>query len=165
MIKIKYKVSDEEAGTNTGSGEQPKPGVYTAELSEITVRDNRPEGKSSDLQCVYTLVDDETKKPLPNMSRVWDYVGYEAENTKWKLVQFLEAIGEVGPNGGDGEFDPANHCRVLNDKPTTRTQGTLVKIRIKADSYEGSYKGKVGAVLLHPENTGAGGSDNADPFG
>jgi hypothetical protein len=122
------------------------------------------------MECIYVILDKETGKADATVSRVWDYVGYEADNLKWKLAQFLEALGVANEGERSGEFDPADHCVLLDGMPTKNTVGTLVKLRIKADSFEGEYKGKISSVLLHPSNRsddgGSAGSASSDddPF-
>lgn len=165
-VSFKFDVSDQEAN-RTSVGEQPKPGVYDAELYSITVRDDRGEGKASDFECMYMLLDKETGERDSKLVPLFDYVGYEAENTKWKLAQFLEALGVADEKNRTGEFNPADHCVKLNGNETTNTRGTIVKVRVKGDSYEGNYKGKLAAVVRHPDAEGSGGSSSPaadDPF-
>lgn len=144
IVTIKFDVSGTDPGA-AGVGEQPKPGIYTGQIHEIKHRTERGQGKEDDLEVIYRILKDDGK-PDGKYSRVWDYVGLSAPQTEWKRAQFFEAIGEAGENKREGSFNPSKHAEKFNDKETGN-KGTKVKIRIKGDSYQGEYKGKVAAVL------------------
>lgn len=160
-MEIKFDVSNTEPGQASG-GEPPKPGLYTAELHEIKYRTDRGDGKEDDLECIYRILDDETLEPDNKYGRVWDYVGLQNETTEWKRAQFFEAIGVATDDKRTGSFNPKEHCIKFNGQETDRTKGTRVKLRIKADSYQGDYKAKIAAVLPLPADGEDGGDE--DPF-
>lgn len=146
MAKIKYDVSDVDPN-ESGGGEQPKPGVYTAQLSECNhrVAGEDKKGEDDDLEVVVRIVGDDTV-----YSPLWDYVGLN-KKTKWKLDQFLRAVGVAGVDKKrKGEFDPD---KIAKAQPK-------FKIRVKGDSYEGDYRAKIGAYLAPVD----GDEEEDDPF-
>lgn len=160
MVKLKYNVSGTEPNQASMGGEQPKPGLYDAEIHEINVRDDRGPGKETDLEVIYRLLKEGTDEIDGQYNRVWDYVGWENETTEWKRAQFLEAIKVVDEDDRKGDFDPEDHAVKVNGKETSSTRGTFVKLRIRPDSFGGQYKAKVGAVLPVPSDE----DGDEDPF-
>lgn len=159
IVAIKYSVKNTEHGAASG-GEQPQPGLYTGEISEIKHRTNRGQGKEDDLEVIYKIVGEEK-----NYARIWDYVGLENDSTEWKRAQFLEAVGVANATNREGEFNPEKLTPKFNGKETSRSKGVQVKLRIRGDSYNGEYKAKVAAVLPIDDEAGSGGSeDKDDPF-
>lgn len=152
-MRIKSSVKNTEPN-QAGGGEQPKPGIYTGQIHEITYRTGRGNGKEDDLEVIYRILKDDGK-PDGKYNRVWDYVGLEADQTEWKRAQFFEAIGEATETKREVDFDPREHCEKFyikkgsdkNGGKETGHKGTKVKLRIKGDSHNGEYKAKIAAVL------------------
>lgn len=154
---LKFSVKNTEHGAAEG-GEQPQPGIYEAEILAIDHRTGRGQGKEDDLKVTYKIINSEKKYAL-----LYDYVGLENETTEWKRAQFLEAIGVATPDKREGEFDPKKHTPKFNGEATSKTGGTKVKLRVKSDSYQGEYKGKIAAVLPHSP-AGEAEEKSDDPF-
>lgn len=149
MAKIKIKAGKDavEQATESGDFEQPKPGIYVAELTEVNSGFSKTDGQEDKtrprLECIYKIVGEgrEGTKPEKQYSRLWDYVSF-SEAAEWKLAQFGVALGLKMKNGG---IDDAIETEA--GKPGT-VIGTQVLVRVKADKdLEGNYRGKVGALM------------------
>lgn len=145
MVKLKGKLRkdydpEDDGGLNY---EQPKPGVY--DMSIHSVEDDVSAAGNEQLVVVYECHHDDYEG-----SRVWDYVTF-SEKAEWKVDQFLYALG-VDP-GDDVDLDGT----ILNGMDLNELPDDFrVRVRIKADSYEGSYKAKVRQVSRHPDFSGLG---------
>lgn len=156
MVKLAYSVKNTEHG-QAGGGEQPQPGIYEAEIIAIDHRTERGQGKEDDLKVTYKIINADKKYSL-----LYDYVGLEADTTEWKRAQFLEAVGVADEKSREGEFDPEKLTPKFNGKATKMTGGSKVKLRVRADSYQNEYKGKIAAVLPHSDASKA--EEKDDPF-
>ena len=150
MGKIKIKAGKDavEKAGDSGDFEQPKPGIYMVELTEVNEGfskgdDGKPDKSRPRLECIYKIVGEgrEGTKPEKQYSRLWDYVSF-SEAAEWKLAQFGIALGLRMKNGGiddDIEIDA--------DKPGTVIGKTLL-VRVKKDSdQEGNYRGKIATLM------------------
>lgn len=121
MPTIRYDVSEVEGG-----GEQPKPDIYKAEITEVEHRTERADGTKidgkGDLHVVLNVGSD--------YARLHTYVGmYDA--TAWKLAEFVRALG-------------------LNEKGSINTSklvGQKLRVQVVKDEYEGAYKARVKTFL------------------
>lgn len=134
MVKLKGKLKKDydpdEGGLNY---EQPKPGVYNAKIHSV---DEDESAAGNDMMVVvYEIADNDYKG-----SRLWDYITF-TESQEWKLEQFLFAVG----------IDPGSDYSLDGDDLV----GTLVKMRVRADSYNGEYRARPGQVSRHPDSTAA----------
>jgi hypothetical protein len=119
---IRYDVS----GVEGGGGEQPQPGTYNAEITEVEHRTERADGTKidgkGDIHVVLNVGSD--------YARLHTYVGmYDA--TAWKLREFIDAL-DMGEKGS------------LN---TTKLVGQKLRVLIAKDEYEGAYKARVKTFL------------------
>lgn len=161
MAKIKIKAGKDavEKAGESGDFEQPKPGIYIAELTEVNEGfskgdDGKPDKSRPRLECIYKIVGEgrEGSKPEKQYSRLWDYVSF-SEAAEWKLAQFGLALGLKMKNGG---IDDA--IEIEADKPGT-VIGKQVMIRVKKDSdLEGNYRGKIASLMA----VGSGDDDLGD---
>lgn len=136
MVNIKVDLTGQDPEDSLGgSYEKPKPGVYSAVVKECTPRyEDEDEEAVRDLEVVYEI----TSKKFKG-SRVWDYVGF-SEAAKWKLDQFMLAIGKATKKKRKFKFNPDDAV----DTPVT--------LRIRASSYQGDYQPKVGQVIALDED-------------
>jgi SAP domain-containing protein len=140
MAKIKFDVrdSDPDKAVSAGNFEQPKPGVYKAKLvacDQEFAKDEatgKPDRKRPMLVCKYELTDKRAGKA--NGAWLWDRVSF-SDAAKWKLDQFLQAFGIADKKKRTGELD------------TDVLVGEACTIRVKGGTYQGEYRGEVGAVL------------------
>lgn len=147
-IRIKASAEDVEQAASGGDFEEPKPGIYTAELVECEPgytkgEDGQPDKDRPYLKCVYKITGEgrEGKKPSANFSRQFDYVSF-TEGSKWKVAQFAVAMGL--PQKQDGSID--GHIENEANKPGT-VIGRKVLLRVKSDKdLDGNYRGKPGWV-------------------
>ena len=135
MVKIKYDVSDSDpTRASAGPRELAPTGIHGARLIECNYREpgkDKAEGKDPDLECIYEFED--------NYAPVWDYVGL-GERAKWKLDQFLQAMGVASEDRRKGEFDTKD---LISRK---------VQLRItRGQDLEGNYRPNVGGVYM-PED-------------
>lgn len=150
MAKIKIKAGKDavEKAGESGDFEQPQPGIYIAELTEINEgfskgEDNKPDKSRPRLECIYKIVGEgrDGSKPEKQYSRLWDYVSF-SEAAEWKVAQFGLALGLKMKNGA---IDDAIETDA--DKPGT-VIGRTVMIRVKKDSdLEGNYRGKIASLM------------------
>ena len=122
MPTIRYDVS----GVEGGGGEQPQPGTYNAEITEVEHRTERADGTKidgkGDLHVVLDVGSD--------YARLHTYVGlYDA--TAWKLREFIDAL-DMSEKGS------------IN---TTKLVGQKLRVLIAKDEYEGAYKARVKTFL------------------
>lgn len=143
MAKVKFDVSgsdpDEAVG---GNFEPPKPGVYKCKVFDVNSGfkkgdDGKPDKSAPRLEVVYEVQDKAYKG-----SRLFDYISF-GESSQWKLDQFLQAFGLATKKKRKGTFD------------TDDVKGELCKVRVKADTYNGEYSAKVGAVMALAEDEDA----------
>jgi hypothetical protein len=136
MVKLKVDLTDQDPNESLGGNfEQPKPGIYSAKVKECTPRfEDEDEKKVRDLEVVFEITDKRYKG-----SRIWDYVGF-SEAAKWKLDQFMLAIGKASTKKRKFTFDPDDAV------------GTPVTVRVRAGSYNGEYRAKVAQILALDED-------------
>lgn len=134
MAKIKFDVTSSDPDKAGGANfEDPKPGVYRAKVKEVnqTYAKNRDTGKPDKdrpmLEVVFAF--EEAK-----YGNIWDYITF-TEASAWKMDQFLQAFGVASSKKRKGTFD------------TDDIVGSSCKLRVKADSYNGEYRARVGAVI------------------
>lgn len=126
---VKYDVSGEDPAKTGGAMPLPKKGWYKAKIDKVTFR----KGKG-DYEFQVVITDKKAKG-----FRLWDYIDFGNDNVRWKVAQFLEAIGEVSKaksgkawKKAKGKLDPEE------------TVGTKVAVRVKHSSYEGEPTAKLG---------------------
>lgn len=108
------------------NGDQPKPGIYNAELSTLK------EHSTSDTATQWTF--DITDEPFAGW-RGWVYTN--AEGAAWKELQILEAIGILAP--GETEVNSTHEQILKKAKPC--------RIRVKNETYEGEKRAKITTIL------------------
>jgi hypothetical protein len=116
--------------------------VYDVKIHSI--EEDQSNAGNDMLVVVYELEDGDYKG-----ARIWDYITF-TDSQAWKLEQFLYAVG----------IDPGDDYSIDDDDLV----GTLVKLRVRADSYDGQYRARAGQVSRHPDSTAArpGGSKVID---
>src|SRR4051812_46622015 len=126
MATIKVDVTDVEAG---GGGEQPQPGLYNGKLVSVTHRDKKSNGDpTSDLEVIVDVGQE--------YSRLWSYINLESPAARWKLREFLDAVGL-----------PAKV--ELTPQKLKALQGKLVLAKVVADTdLDGEYRGKVKNLFM-----------------
>ena len=138
MAKVKYDVSDVDAADAVGRiFQEPQPGLYNARVREVEHGfskgdDGKPDKSRARLQVIYEILDEGDFKG----SRLYDYVSF-SEAAKWRLDQFLQAMGESSEDRRKGEFD------------TDDFVGMPVKLKVKPDTnQDGTYRARVGTVMM-----------------
>lgn len=122
MAKVTYDNTGVESGGG-GGDEQPKPGVYVAEIVKAEVRETKSDGSpANDVHVTLNLG--------ANYAWVHSYIGLD-EASDWKLAEFTRALGLKEK----GAFD------------TDKLKGKVVRTKINADSYENEYRGKPGRFM------------------
>ena len=112
MTKIKYDVSDVDSGQDFDT---PIPiGLYLCRIEEIGDTPSQNTGEPM-LTVVLTVAKGDWKG-----RKLWDYIVLN-DNSKWKLRQFLEAVGHINKNGKGtaGELDPQDYV------------GDLVQVKVR----------------------------------
>jgi hypothetical protein len=84
IARVKYDVRGVEGKTLLPAG------VYNAKVASADV--TKPEGKDERIELVLEVVGDKTHKG----AKLYEYINLESESAKWKLREFLEAVGLVG---------------------------------------------------------------------
>lgn len=151
MAKIKYDVSDVEAG---GGGESPPPALYKGRIVSVKNRKTNARGEPcNDLEVVVDVGE--------QYSRLWTYIQLDNPATRWKLREFTDAVG-LPPKG---EIDEA----ALNRKKPA------VSVKVVADTdLDGNYRGKIKNLFRPgeaPDDEGAadavadGGGGDEGPYG
>jgi hypothetical protein len=116
MAKIKFDVSDVEPGMDFDT---PVPvGVYKMRITDIEETTSSKDGKDM-LKIELTIINGEYKG-----RKVWDYIKYSDENSAWKWMQFLEAVGLVKGKKKTGTFD------------TAKVEGTVIVVKTKIEKSE-----------------------------
>lgn len=156
MVKIKIDtegVSEEEARAY-GNFEQPRPGVYRFQITEVNAGYSKdgaglPDEARPRLEVVFKCLDTRYKG-----AQVWGYFslpGHEKydENAKKKMLQLLMA---VGLKGGTGELD------------TAKLVNKVVKVRVSGKGEGENYRADFSAVFKDDEGGGAELGDGNGPF-
>lgn len=133
MPKIKYDVSGEDHDRAASGANAPKPGWYNARIKSCASGFAKDDSGKSDksrprIELVYEIRDKKYRG-----AQVYDYISL-LEASKWKLDQFLQAVGIKTSKKEKGTFD------------TDDVQGTDVKLRVRGDTYNDEYRAKVGRV-------------------
>lgn len=138
MVKVKFDVSNSDpADAKAGGGEQPKPGVYPAKISALIPGfakggDGKPDKGRPRLEVHIQLL---KKNGKPDKyALIYDYISF-SEASEWKLDQFLQCFELASDKKRKGEFD------------TDKIVGKTFNCRIKADAYDGEYRGKAAAYI------------------
>lgn len=127
MGVIKFDVTDVDPDEAKGRP-VPRPGVYRAKIKECT--HESPEGKDERLKIVVEISTGPSKGyPM------YEYINLESEGTKWKLDQFLQALGLASDKKRTGQFDPA------------KLKGKALQVRVKHETYNDEVRGRVGSFL------------------
>lgn len=152
MAIVKFDVSDSNPEDATRDFEQPTPGVYKAKVKEInpgfTAGDGgKPDKNKPRLEVIYEITDDKFKG-----SRLWDYVSF-SDASKWKLDQFLQAVGAADKKKRKGEL---NTDKVVNMPVRIRVKGEQ---RIQPGTSEVEYRAKVGGVFAAKAEDSDGNED------
>jgi hypothetical protein len=123
VAKIKYDVSDVEPG---GDFKQPKPGLYNAKIDEC--ESGKSKAGNDQLRVVIKITDKGEFKG----SNLFHYVPTDPNSPGFfRMEEFTRALG----------------LRKKGTLDTDKIVGTPVQVRVKADSYEGEYRARVGSVL------------------
>lgn len=128
---------DHEVREPSGDFVTPKVGLYVLKIR--SAEQQLSKAGNPQIVLTYGIALERTDKDAPwtepeaNYGQLWDYVGL-TPNTKWKLDQFLQAIG-------------------INTKSTERGRlrlsdqvGKLVLGRIKHEMYDGAAQAKIASV-------------------
>lgn len=109
MARVKYDVR----GVESSGGTPLPPGVYNAKVTQADV--TKPEGKDQRIEVILEVVNSEEAN---NGKKLYEYINLESDAAKWKLKEYLEALGE----GGDtGSFDTDDHLnKVIGVKTIVR---------------------------------------------
>lgn len=109
MARVKYDVR----GVESSGGTPLPPGVYNAKITQADV--TKPEGKDQRIEVILEVVNSEKEN---NGKKLYEYINLESDAAKWKLKEYLEALGE----GGDtGSFDTDDHLnKVIGVKTIVR---------------------------------------------
>lgn len=124
---VKYDIGGEDPTRTGGAMPLPKKGWYNAKIDKVTRRKDK-----GDYEFQVVITDKKAKG-----FRLWDYIDFTNDNVRWKVAQFLVAVGEVKAKGkrwtkAKGSLDPEE------------TVGTKVSVRIRHSSYEGEPTAKLG---------------------
>lgn len=134
MTIIKFDVSDSDPEKAQASGKPPKPGIYKAKVKECKEgfakgENGKPDKEKRRIEVIFTISEGKHKGfPL------YDYISF-GEASKWKLDQFLQALGFADTKKRKGQFD------------TTKVIGMEVQLRVKNELYNGDDTAKIGAIL------------------
>lgn len=122
MAKVKYDVSNVEGG---GDFVQPKPGLYNAKIDEC--ESGTSKAGNPQLRIVLKISEGEFKG-----ANLFHYVPTDADSPGYfRMKELITALG-AKPKG---QLD------------TDKIVGTPVQVRVKADSFEGEYRARVGSLL------------------
>jgi hypothetical protein len=137
--RIKYDVR----GVDSGGGERHPAGVFKMKIKAITVE--KPEGMDRRMKIEFSG----TGKHAKTMP-IFEYINLESEATRWKLRQFLEAVGHIKTKAKEsGSYDPDDFV------------GMTINVRVREDTYNGEYSPKIGA-MLKPTGDAADADDEPD---
>lgn len=137
MAKVKFNVKGVDSKT---SANLPKPGLYTCKVVSCVAA--KPDGKDLRLEVQYEIQDKEYKG-----FKLYDYVNLESEAARWKLKQFLEAMGVAKDSG---QFDPAEFV------------GTALTIKVKIQAETDQYAASARPQTLLPLDGAEGSEDEED---
>ncbi len=100
MAKIKFDVSGEDADRNSSrqSYELPPAGLHPAKIKTASAEE--PENKNPRLHVVIEI----TKPAKNNFAPIHEYITF-TDASKWKLDQFLQAVGVASKAKRTGEFE------------------------------------------------------------
>lgn len=90
MARVKYDVRGVE-----GKRVVLPAGVYNVKVAQATLA--KPDGKDERIEVVFEVVGDKTHKG----AKLYEYINTESDVAKWKLREFLEAVGTI--SNGKGE--------------------------------------------------------------
>ena len=109
MARVKYDVR----GVESSGGTPLPPGVYNAKITQADV--TKPEGKDQRIEVILEVINSEKEN---NGKKLYEYINLESDAAKWKLKEYLEALGE----GTDtGSFDTDDHLnKVIGVKTIVR---------------------------------------------
>ncbi len=109
MARVKYDVR----GVESSGGTPLPPGVYNAKITQADV--TKPEGKDQRIEVILEVINSEEAN---NGKKLYEYINLESDAAKWKLKEYLEALGE----GTDtGSFDTDDHLnKVIGVKTIVR---------------------------------------------
>lgn len=129
-MKIKYDVSEVERG-----GQQPDPGLYHAKIAKV--EDGQARSGNQMLTVTFKIVKGKFKNAT---IRTWivyaDKDGRPAEQSAWKLAEFVDAVGLKTDRG---------------TLDTDKLVGKELQIKVDGDTYEGNYQAKVGRLTALPD--------------
>jgi SAP domain len=121
MAKLRYDVRNVEATVF----EQPKPGIYPAKLESVEVG----KSKAGNEQLVIQL---RLKSGDYKGALLWHYVPTDTDSPgAFRMVELIKVLG----------LKPAGTL------DTDKIEGQSIQVRVKADSYNGEYRARVGALL------------------
>lgn len=119
---MKYDVSNVEGG----NFEQAKPGLYNCKINEVEAGPSK--AGNAQLKVVFKIVGGEF-----DGSNLFHYVPTEPDAPgAFRMKEFVKALGLKKDRG------------VID---VDKLVGTAVQVSVKADSYEGEYKARVGKVM------------------
>lgn len=135
QIKVDHREQDPEQSLS--SFEQPKPGVYQAEIDDATVRfhEKGSSKKPRDIELVIKIIDDDDYAG----ARLWDYPSF-SKAAQWKMDQVLLAAGVLSRKKRTYTFKSEKDVK-------KKLKGKRVTIRVRADSYEGEYRARIAQYM------------------
>lgn len=133
MAKLTYDVSDVE---ESGGGEIPKPGTYTAKIIEAEHRTEKADGSpANDIKLTLSVGEE--------YRFLYTYIGL-SKSSAWKLKELTTALGLKDK----GQID------------TDKLKGKVISIQVKADTYDGDPTAKVGKLFKAKDGAKVGGGSS-----
>lgn len=120
-LSLKWDVSDVDPGQSAGSWEPAPIGIHPAKIREIAIA--QPEGKDTRLEIIAECTDG-------NYGWLYEYINLESPATKWKLDQFLMAVGESSEKKRSGETKLA------------KIKGRECQVKVKHEEYNDTIRAK-----------------------
>lgn len=167
MAKVKYDVSGQDPEKSKARVfVDPQPGVYLCEIVECKPGfknvDGKPDKKQPRLEVIYEVIDDDVVPPQAKGARLWDYISF-GESSKWKLDQFLQAVGETNTKKREGTFDTDSvigmpvRIRVIG---STIGEGESARYKAEAKNVMAAEEGDIDATGKSSKDDGDGIEEN-----
>lgn len=138
--KISVDTTEFEGSSGGYDGEQPKRGVYTAEL--VGCHEHTSGGGSESIAWIFEITEGDYKG-----WRGWIYSNMDA--SLWRTQEIVLAIN--GGKKGKMDIEPADSAREMRDSKTVK-KAKQVRIRTNSEDYEGEKRARIRTVLpLDPE--------------
>jgi hypothetical protein len=163
MGKISWNTSakeiDEFESDDRGfyDGPVPPPSVYRAKIMEILYKTYST--GSTGLRVTLGIDDPRKDKAVYKGARAWENV-VDSPDTTFRIKQFLDSIGATGKDWA-GMVEDSEH-KVTKIGRIRVTEGMLVRVRTKLDTYNGEKKWVVAAWLPKSASAEAESGDDTD---